>query len=111
AATRNAAKLTQYDRATLLARQKMDELLVDQTIRRGVEVQGMWDSLSSGGVPAGWRAVIEPYETAAGFTTTGAWVVDRIQLEVWWMDGQTRRGFTLEGFRRGVIKDGDMINV
>ena len=36
AAARNASRLTQYDRATLLARQKMDELLVDQTVRRGL---------------------------------------------------------------------------
>ena len=41
-ASRNASRLTDYDRATLLAKQKMDELLIDrdaprnQDIRRGV---------------------------------------------------------------------------
>ena len=110
ASARNASKLTQYDRATLLARQKMDELLVDQSLRRGVEAGGTWDPALAGGVPAGWRAVIQPFETVPGFTAPGSWVVDRVQLEVWWVDGATRRGFTLEGFRRSVIRDGDVIN-
>ena len=34
-AARNAARLTEYDRATLVAKQKMDELLADPT-RRGI---------------------------------------------------------------------------
>src|ERR1700730_13512709 len=33
ASARNAARLTQYDRATLLARAKMNELLLDPTIK------------------------------------------------------------------------------
>ena len=53
AAARNAGRLTQYDRAALLARQKMDELLVDQSMHRGTPVQGLWDPASSGGVSAG----------------------------------------------------------
>lgn len=109
AAARNASRLTQYDRASLLARQKMDELMVDQTLRRGVAVEGVWDSASAGGVPAGWRALIQPFETAPDFAAPGAWVVDRIQLETWWMDGTTRRAFTLEGFRRAVLREGDVL--
>ena len=33
-ATRNAARVMQYDRATMLARMKMDQLLVDETLDR-----------------------------------------------------------------------------
>jgi prepilin-type N-terminal cleavage/methylation domain-containing protein len=103
ASARNAGRLTQYDRATLLARQKMDELLVDQTIRRGVPVEGAWDAAT------GWRALVDPFERAPG-TGVGQWVLDRIQLEIWWMDGAVRRGFTLEGFRRGILLNGDVLN-
>jgi type II secretion system protein I len=110
ASTRNAAKLTQYDRATLLARQKMDELLTDQTLHRGQYVEGVWDEATSGGIPAGWRAQLQAFETAPG-SGPGQWIVDRVQLEVWWMDGQTRRAFSLEGYRRGIIQTGDVINV
>jgi general secretion pathway protein I len=108
-AARNASRLTQYDRATLLARQKMDELLVDHGIRRGVPLEGVWDPALAGGASAGWRALVEPFEMTPG-SGPGNWVLDRVQLEVWWMDGPTRRGFTLEGFRRGILKDGDLLN-
>ena len=39
-AARNASRLTDYDRATLLARQKMDELLVDHSMRRAIRLAG-----------------------------------------------------------------------
>jgi general secretion pathway protein I len=107
AASRNAARLTEYDRATLLARQKMDELLVDQSLPRGTPVEGRWTPAQAGGVEAGWRARVVPFETAPG-AGPGQWVFDRIELEIWWMDSATRRGFTLEGFRRGVLRAGDL---
>ena len=39
ASARNAARLTAYDRATLLARSKMDELIADQKIPRKVPIE------------------------------------------------------------------------
>jgi prepilin-type N-terminal cleavage/methylation domain-containing protein len=107
--TRNAARLSQYDRATLLARQKMDELLVASEIRRGQPLTGTFDPALAGGAPIGWTAVVQPFETAPG-AGPGQWVVDRIQLEIWWMDGQTRRAFSLEGFRRGILQNGDPVH-
>ena len=104
--SRNAARLTEYDRATLLARSKMDELLVDHTIRRKIPIEGSFDPAVSGGIPAGWRARILPYEAVPG-AGPGNWVVDRIELEIWWMSGATRRSFTLEGFRRSLLQEGD----
>jgi prepilin-type N-terminal cleavage/methylation domain-containing protein len=110
ASTRNAARLSQYDRATLLARQKMDELLVASELRRGQPMQGSFDPALTGGSPIGWDAVIQPFETAPG-AGPGQWVVDRVQLQIWWMDGETKRAFSLEGFRRGVLQVGDPVNV
>lgn len=109
-ATRNAARLTQYDRATLLARQKMDELLIASEIRRGQPLQGAFDPSLTGGQPVTWNAVIQPFEVAPG-AGPGQWVVDRVQLQIAWMDGQTHRAFSLEGFRRGVLQPGDPIHV
>jgi general secretion pathway protein I len=108
--TRNAARLSQYDRATLLARQKMDELLVASEIRRGQPLEGSFAPALTGSSPIGWRAMITPFETAPG-AGPGQWVLDRIQLEIWWMDGETRHEFSLEGFRRGVLQNGDPIHV
>jgi general secretion pathway protein I len=106
ASSRNAARLTQYDRASLLARQKMDELLVDLTLPRKTMMEGRWDPSQAGGVEAGWRARVTPFEAAPG-AGPGQWVMDRVELEIWWLDGATRRGFSLEGYRRGLLRVGD----
>jgi len=103
ASARNASRLTQYDRATLVARQKMNELLVDLNAPRNTQLAGNWDA------NAGWTARITAYEAAPG-SGPGQWDVDRIELEVWWMDGATRRAFTLEGFRLGVVRQGDVFS-
>jgi general secretion pathway protein I len=105
-ASRNTSRLTQYDRAVLLARQKMNELLVDRAAPRNVPLMGNWDPPIAN---AGWNARVEPFEAAPG-SGPGQWVIDRVELEIWWMDGATRRAFTLEGFRRGLIQPGDVIN-
>jgi len=105
--SRNAARLTEYDRATLLARSKMDELLVDHTLPRKVPIEGVFDLAVTGGVQAGWRAVVLPYEAPPG-AVAGNWVVDRIELEIWWINGTTRRSFTLDAFRRSLLQSGDV---
>jgi general secretion pathway protein I len=106
-ASRNAARLTDYDRATLLAKSKMDELLADHTIHRKLPIEGTFDPALVGGATAGWHAVVTPFETAPD-AAPGKWVVDRIELEIWWMSGPQRRSMTLEAFRRSLLKAGDL---
>lgn len=106
--SRNAARLTQYDRATLLAQQKMNELLVDDSVPRKNLVEGLFPPAQTGGLPAGWRARISPFETATEQPAPGTWVMDRIELEIWWMDGRTRRSFSLDGYRRGILRPEDL---
>lgn len=110
-AARNADRLTQYERAAYLARQRMDDLLADQTIQRGATLEGIFTPQQSG-VPAdqgqvGWTAQIQAYETMSPGTAGNGWVVDRVQLQIWWTDGPVRRTFALEGFRRGLLRPAD----
>ena len=100
---RNAARLTDYDRAAQLARRKMDELLIaNPEAPKNVPLQGDWDPSLTGGIPAGWRAKVTTFEKPpqAG---PGAPVLERGDLEIWWMLGDERKTFTLEGFRKGVL--------
>src|SRR5271166_1702420 len=98
AAAHNASRLTQYDRAVLLAKSKMDELLAEPKLPRNVPMVGEFDPVRTGGVPCSWQATITPIDTLPG-AGPGSWVVDRIQLEIDWMDGQVKHSFSLEGFR------------
>ena len=103
-AARNAARLTEYDRATVAAKAKMDELLADRDAPRNQQMQGVFDPSVAGETKMGWRARVSPFEKLPGF---GSWGVDRIELEVWWMQGEARHTFDLEGFRRNIMQPGD----
>lgn len=92
---RSAARLTDYDRAVQLARQKMDELILTTTkLPRNVPIEGAWNPAS------GWRARLSTFDKAEG-AGPGSPILERIELEIWWMSADKRRTFVLEGFRRG----------
>jgi len=57
-------------------------------------------------VRTGWRARVTPFEATPG-ASGSRWDLDRIELEIWWIDGQVRHSFSLEGFRRNILREGD----
>ncbi len=104
---RNASKLTDADRLAMLAKRRMDELLLESRLPRGVPLEGVWDPALAGGQPAGWRAVVQAFEFPPG-AGPGAPALERVQLDVWLGEGDRRRGMTLEGFRKGFLLPQDV---
>ena len=100
---RNATRLTDYDRAALVARAKMDSLLVDPKLPHQTVLEEPLDPVVLGGAKGGWRAQLTLFEVPKG-SGPGAPCLDRVQLEIWWMAGEQRRTFSLEAFRRGVVQ-------
>ena len=100
---RNASRLTDYDRVALLARAKMDALLVDPALPLASVMEESLDPALLGGARGGWRAQVTSFETAPS-PVPGALGLDRVQLEIWWMSGEQRRSFSLEAFRRSVAR-------
>ena len=94
--TRNAARLRDYDRVVQLSRLRMNSLLTDPRTPR----DGVFDPAITGGLECGWTAQVGVAESATGTPSPGDWVLDRIQLEIWWLSGGARRTFTLESYRR-----------
>jgi prepilin-type N-terminal cleavage/methylation domain-containing protein len=109
ASSRNVIRLTQADRAVVLARTKMDELLANTGLPRKTYLEGRFAAAQAGAMDAGWRARVTPVEYAPDATIDFNWVIDRIELEIWWMDGATRRSFSLEGYRRALLRQGEGI--
>jgi general secretion pathway protein I len=105
---RNAVRLTEHDRAALLGRQKMDELLIAKGLEKGVAFQGAWGPEVTGGAPMGWIARLTPFEIPRGARGTGMPFIERVELEIWWMNGPQRRLFRLDGFRRSVLTPADI---
>jgi len=92
----NAARVKQYDRTAMLARTKMNELLVLSPLPLGGTLSGQWDAST------GWRAQAEPFERLEN-SSPGTLQLARINLEVWWMADNQRRSIKLEAYRRDLI--------
>ena len=106
-AARNATRLRDYDRAVQLAQLRMNELLLDDRFPRNTEVNGLFDASLGGGVESGWRARQTAFEMPP-LVSPGQMVLDRIQLEVWWVAGGQKRSLTLDGYRRRALRPEDI---
>lgn len=107
----NAARLSESQRAVALARRQMDALLATRALPKGTPLEGTFPREETGGVQAGWRARVTPFE---GMTLKpgeapmlGTWMLDRIELEVWWLEGGARRSLKLATYRRNYMRPED----
>ena len=104
--TRNAARLQDYDRAVQLGRVRMNELMLDRTLRHNSVVTGNFDPSQTGGLEAGWQARLTLYQLPPE-VKPGETAIDRLELEIWWASGDHRRTFTLDAFRPRILGAGD----
>lgn len=107
--TRNAAKLTDYDRAAMLATRKMDEMLVRSRLPRHVVLEGPYSPAEVGGTRMGWRARIAPFDLPSN-PGPGQYILDRIEVQIWWDQGGRERSYTVEGFRRSLLTQEEVAN-
>ncbi len=93
----NAARVKEYDRAAMLARHQMGELLVSDPLPVGVDLGGSFDKTS------GWTAHAEPFDLPVN-PGAGQPMLVRIQLQIWWNSEGRRKTVDFEGYRRSVIR-------
>ena len=92
----------------LAARQLMDELIVQTDLPRYQELTGQFSREQTGGVPASWRARLEVFERPPG-AGPGSLILERIQLEVNWGDGDEQgKRFVLETYRINRLREEDL---
>ncbi|HXI41748.1 MAG TPA: prepilin-type N-terminal cleavage/methylation domain-containing protein [Bryobacteraceae bacterium] len=103
---RNAARLTDYDRVAMVARSQMDALLTNRRLPQSSVLEGRYEPALMGGMEAGWRARVSPFESPQN-RGPGTAILERVELEIWWMAGDKRRTFTLDAFRRKQLREGD----
>lgn len=107
---RNAAKVTANDRAALVAKRKMEELLVQARLPRFEIIQGPLTPATDAGLEGGWSARMTPFEVPPN-ANPGLSILERLELEIWWKDGDNRRTFKLDGYRPTVLDANDMMGV
>ena len=99
---RNASKLTDRDRASVLARRKMQELLVEKRLPRHIVLEGAYDPATTSGLPWGWKARVTPFEIPPN-PTPGTKILDRVEVQIWWQTSGGAQTYTVEGFRRSIL--------
>jgi general secretion pathway protein I len=90
---KNASRLADYDRAVMLARTRMNELILDTNLPFDGSVEGTFDRNS------GWRAVLKPFDAPPN-AGPGTLILQQVALEVWWQpESGTRRSIQLASYR------------
>ena len=98
---RNATRLTDRDRASVFARRKMEELLVEKRLPRHIILEGLYDQSS------GWKARVTPFEVPQN-PAPGTKILDRIEVQIWWVISGRTLTFDVEGFRRSILTPEDI---
>src|SRR5262245_23339280 len=106
-ATRNAARLQDYDRAVQLGRIRMNELILDRNLPLNSMVSGVFDPAQTGGLEAGWQGRLSVCELPPR-PVVGETAIDRLELEIWWVSGPGRRTFTMDAYRPRAIRPEDL---
>jgi general secretion pathway protein I len=106
-ATRNAARLRDYDRATQLARLRMNELLADESLTAGQAPSGNFDANITGGLTVAWEAHLTTIEMPPS-PTTGQPCLQRIELQISWISDGRPRTFTLDAYRTHILRGADL---
>ncbi|MBS1829136.1 MAG: type II secretion system protein [Acidobacteria bacterium] len=108
ASLRNAARLTDQDRAAIVARRKMDELLVQPRLPRYQPIEGPLTPVNDAGLTGGWKATVTPFDVPPA-VQPGTGILERVECEIWWMDGSRRRSYSLEGYKTTYLQNEDVV--
>lgn len=108
ASLRNANRLTDHDRAALVAKRKVDELLLQPRLPRHQILEGPLTPLTDAGLSGGWRARLEPFEAPPN-PGPGNAILERLECEIWWQDGNQRRSYKLEAYRTTLLRTEDIL--
>ncbi len=93
----NAARVQEYDRAAMLARSQMNQLLAIDPLPLDTKLEGRFEDFS--GPASGWEALITPLERE-GDLPLGRSLLTRIDLLIWWEADGRRKTVSLESYRR-----------
>lgn len=103
---RNAGRLTNHDRAALVARRRMEELLLARLPKMQV-LEGPLTPATDAGLEGMWRARLTPFEVNP-MAQAGLPIVERLELEIAWKEGDVQKTFRVDGYKSELLRPEDM---
>jgi len=103
---RNVERLSSYDRASVFAQHKMDELLADPHLGMLARVSGPYLP-SADPLQSGWSARVRPFEYPPNVSSAVS-LLEEIHLEVWWSRGGETKRYALNGYRAATLTQEEM---
>ena len=97
----NAAQVREYDRASMLVKTLMNDLLVADQVPLNYPLKGNWPG------DWGWDAVLQPYELPP-IVAPGSPMLVHVKAAVWWGPEKQRRRIELDAYRRMNIRPSDV---
>jgi general secretion pathway protein I len=98
----NAARLSEYDQISLLAKRKLEDLLA-APMPLGLPITGRFSRAEVGDLQVEWSAVAYPFEGNVNGVSDA--VLDRVVLEIRWRSDGKPRSLQLETYRARRIQD------
>ncbi len=105
---RNAGRLANHDRAALVARRRMEELLVANRLPRMQVMEGPLTPATDAGLEGTWRARVTPFEVNPN-AQAGVPVVQRVELEISWREGSAAKSFRVDAYKSEVMRPEDLV--
>lgn len=100
---KNATRLADYDRAAMLARTKMNDLILDANLPFEGSADGMFTEDQTGGIRAGWKASLKPFDAPPN-AGPGTVILQEIAMDVWWEPSAGgRRDMYVQSYRPAAI--------
>lgn len=104
---RNAGRLTNHDRAALIARRRLEDLLAATRLPRMQVMEGPLAPATDAGLEGVWRARVTPFEMNPN-AQAGAPMVSRVELEISWREGSQDKSFRVDGYKTELLRPEDM---
>lgn len=100
---KNTTRLADYDRAAMLARTRMNDLVLDANLPFEGGVDGAFSLDQTGGIRAGWKASMKPFDAPPN-AGPGTVILQEIALDVWWEPSAGgHRDLYLQSYRQARI--------
>ena len=70
-------------------------------------IEGPLTPTTDAGLTGGWKAIVTPFEVPPAVQPMMG-ILERVECEIWWMDGGKRRSYSLDAYKTTYLQNEDI---